>query len=51
MNEKRFPAIKLAKQVMKAGCHTYLITNEKLVNSFLNGKINFTQIVELNEKI
>ncbi len=53
MNEKRFPAIKLAKQVMKEGGlapHVFNYLNEKLVNLFLKRKINFTQIVELNEK-
>ncbi len=52
INIKRYPAIKLGKEVMKIGglapnCFNYL--NEILVNYFLKGAIKFTDITALNE--
>ncbi len=52
INIKRYPAIKLGKEVMKIGglapnCFNYL--NEVLVNYFLKGAIKFTDITALNE--
>ena len=51
INEK-FPAMKLGNYVMKKGGlmpHVFNYLNELLVKLFINKKINFTDIVKLNE--
>ncbi len=53
ISDKRFPAIKLGREVMKMGGlvpHAFNYLNEILVNKFINGTISFTDIINLNEK-
>ena len=53
IDTKRFPAIKLAYQVLKIGGlapHIFNHNNEILVNHFLNKRIKFIDIVNFNEK-
>ncbi len=52
INQKQFPAIKLAYKVMEIGGlapHVFNYNNEILVNHFLRMKIRFTDIVKYNE--
>ena len=51
INEKKFPAIKYAKEVVSIGGlapNGFNYANEKLVNLFLSKKINFIDIVNFN---
>ena len=51
INEKKFPAIKYAKEVVNVGGlapNGFKYVNEKLVNLFLSKKINFLDIVNFN---
>ena len=52
INTKKFPAIKLGQHVMRLGGlapHAFNYINELLVNSFIERKIQFTDIVKFNE--
>jgi 1-deoxy-D-xylulose-5-phosphate reductoisomerase len=52
INSKRYPAIKLGREVMKIGGlapHAFNYLNEILVSYFLKGAIKFTDITALNE--
>ena len=52
IDKKKFPAINLGAQVMKMGGiapHAFNYLNELLVDLFLKNKINFIDIVKLNE--
>ena len=52
INTKKFPAIKLGQHVMRLGGlapHAFNYINELLVNSFIERKIKFTDIVKFNE--
>tara|TARA_Y200000002_G_scaffold372091_1_gene369490 strand:+ start:543 stop:962 length:420 start_codon:yes stop_codon:yes gene_type:complete len=52
INIKRYPAIKLGKEVMKIGGlapNAFNYLNEILVSHFLKGAIEFTDITALNE--
>ena len=52
IDEKKFPALSLGRQVMKMGGlapHTFNYLNELLVELFIKNKIKFTDIVKLNE--
>mgnify|MGYP001219141994 CR=1 FL=1 len=52
VDEKRFPSIKLSREVAKIGGlapNGFNYINEKLVNLFLDNKIGFIDIVDYNE--
>tara|TARA_Y100000591_G_scaffold321946_1_gene337629 strand:- start:847 stop:1995 length:1149 start_codon:yes stop_codon:yes gene_type:complete len=52
INQKKFPAIKLAYKVLELGGlapHIFNYNNEVLVDKFLQNKIKFTDIVRLNK--
>ena len=52
VNRDKFPAIKLAYNVMEIGGlapHIFNLNNEILVNKFLNNKIKFIDIIKYNE--
>jgi 1-deoxy-D-xylulose-5-phosphate reductoisomerase len=54
IDNERFPAFKLGKYIMqKDGIapHLFNYVNDKLVRLFLDGAINYTKIVNFNEKI
>ena len=52
IDEKKFPAIKLGRFVLKCGGlmpHVFNLLNEMLVDQFIEKKIKFVDIVKLNE--
>lgn len=51
VNDERFPAVGLAYEALRAGqahCLAFNTANEVAVKAFLDGKIGFTDIVEIN---
>ncbi|MFL2898925.1 MAG: hypothetical protein ACJZ41_00395 [Candidatus Pelagibacterales bacterium] len=54
IDDERFPAFGLGKQVMKKdgiAPHLFNYSNDKLVNLFFEGVIEYTKIVSFNERI